>query len=305
MWTDFRPMKGGRRLWSALAVAWPIGLSVASPVAADTAQADPPQRLVYLQTHQVFQDADGLREPSGLAFDPKTGAFLTVSDDSRHVFRIGPDGAIVQRLPKIDGLEDAEGIDLAPDGTRLLLLSEDLGTILSLDTAAQDEATLHPLSELPGFEAFLAAAGNDPERLSPEGLAINSQTGSVLVANERDPRVLIEVAPALDSIVGVKLLSEERGFVCDHASDDDLDVSGLAYDAQRNGFWITSDTGKCVFFWDGSDSPARHFDLAWPDGDKVRPVDNAEGVALGPDGTTLFVVTDDGKSSRIVEYGIE
>jgi uncharacterized protein YjiK len=233
-----------------------------------------------------------------------TGKFLTVSDNSRHVFVLGARGNVTRRPHGVRELKDAEAVDLAPDG-RVLLLSEELGAILSVDPAAPHEATLHPLSKMRGFEAFLAVAGDDPGRLSPEGLAVNGKTGAVLVANERDPRVLFEVSPALDRIVGVSLLSQERGFVCRHARDEKLDVSGLAYDAGRGGLWITSDTGKCVFFWDDSESPARHFDLAWLDGEKVRPVDNAEGVALGPDGTTLFVVTDDGKSSRIVEYGIE
>lgn len=202
------------------------------------------------------------------------------------------------------GLEDAEGVDVTSDG-RVLLLSEELGAILSMDPAAPHEATVHPLSKMQGFEAFLVVAGDDPDRLSPEGLAVNGQTGAVLVANERDPRVLIEVSPDLDRIVRLTLLSQERGFVCRHASDDALDVSGLAYDNARHGIWIASDTGKCVFFWDDSESPARHFDLAWRDGEQVRRVDNAEGVALGAYGDALFVVTDDGKASRVFRYSIE
>ena len=176
---------------------------------------------------------------------------------------------------------------------------------MSLDPDDPGQATLHLLSEMPGFDAFLSISDGDPKRLSPEGLAVDRKSGAVLVANERDPRVLIEVAPGLDRIVDVTLLSEELGFVCRNASDAELDISGLAHDAGRDGLWITSDTGKCVFFWDGSARPARHFDLAWLDGGAIRTVDNAEGVALGPDGGSLYVVTDDGKESRLFMYGIE
>ena len=273
-----------------------------TPVQADGAA--PPEQLVFRESRGIFSNGDGLREPSGLALEPGTGALLTVSDDSRHVFRLDAEGRITERLNAVDDLKDAEGVDVAPDG-RILLLSEELGAIVSMHPDDPDKATLHLLSEMEGFEAFLSTAGGDPKRLSPEGLAVNAETGAVLVANERDPRVLIEVSPALDRIVGVTLLSEERGFVCRNATDDELDISGLAYDAARDGLWITSDTGKCVFFWDRSDNPARHFDLAWLDGDEVRTVDNAEGVALGPDGRTLLVVTDDGKESRFFEYVVE
>jgi uncharacterized protein YjiK len=295
-------MNTGRRVWSALPVAGAICVAAAAPAGAD---ADaPPERLVFRESHAIYAHSEGLSEPSGLALDPGTGAFLTVSDDSRHVFRLGAGGGITERLPAVDDLKDAEGVDVAFDG-RVLLLSEELGGIVSVDPAAPDMASLHLLSDMPGFDAFLTVAGGDPKRLSPEGLAVNGETGAVFVANERDPRVLIEVSPALDRIVGVTLLSQERGFVCRHAADDELDVSGLAYDVGRGGIWITSDTGKCVFFWDGSENPARHFDLAWLDGDQVMAVDNAEGVALGPDGDALFVVTDDGKASRLFRYSIE
>ena len=285
-----------------LPIAGVICATAFAPVAADNAA--PPERLIFRDSHAIYAHADGLREPSGLALDPGTGAFLTVSDDSRHVFRLDAEGRIAERLHAVDDLTDAEGVDVAPDG-RVLLLSEELGGIVAMDRDDPDKASLHLLSDMPGFQAFLDVAGGDPKRLSPEGLAVNGQTGAVFVANERDPRVLIEVAPALDRIVDVTPLSEERGFVCRHASDVELDISGLAYDAGRDGLWITSDTGKCVFFWDGSARPARHFDLAWLDGDAVRLVDNAEGVALGPDGGSLYVVTDDGKQSRLFVYGIE
>jgi uncharacterized protein YjiK len=302
MWTDPPVMSQSRRIRSSLPVA-----AVICVVGTFSARADadpPPEQLVFRASHAIFAHAEGLREPSGLALDPSTGTFLTVSDDSRHVFRLDAGGRITKRLHSVDDLEDAEGIDVASDG-RILILSEELGGIVSMDPSDPNKAVLHLLSELPGFDAFLAVADNDAERLSPEGLAVNGKSGAVLVANERDPRVLIEVSPALDRIVGATVLSEERGFVCRHATDAELDISGLAYDAGRDGLWITSDTGKCVFFWDGSESPARHFDLAWLDGDTVRTVDNAEGVALAPDGVSLFLVTDNGKESRLFEYAVE
>lgn len=291
------------RVVSASAVALSISPLPVSTWA-DTVRHDPPQRLIFLESHPIFEESKGLREPSGLALDPATDEFLMVSDDSRHVFALDADGNVTRRLYGVAELKDAEGVDVTSDG-RVLLLSEELGVILSVHPAAPDKASLYPLSKMQGFEAFLDVAGDDPDRLSPEGLAVNGQTGAVLVANERDPRVLIEISPDLDRIVRLTLLSQERGFVSRHASDDELDVSGLAYDNARYGIWITSDTGKCVFFWDGSESPVRHFDLAWRDGEQVRRVDNAEGVALGPGGDALFVVTDDGKASRVFRYSIE
>ena len=82
------------------------------------------------------------------------------------------------------------------------------------------------------------------------------------------------------------------------------DVSGLTVDPFRDGLWIVSDKGRAVHFLPDGGDPPESKTLVWRDGDRLRPLENAEGVALSPDGRSLFVVTDDGRNSRLVQYSI-
>jgi uncharacterized protein YjiK len=266
--------------------------------------AEPPSRLIYLGSSSVYDKRSGLREPSGLSFDRDTGEFWTVSDDTQHIFRIDRTGKVTARLPKLRGLEDAEGIATTRTGD-IVVLSEDGRSLLAMNATPGAGVQTHHFLDMSGADVLLAALDGQPERLSPEGLAIDRTTGAVLVANERDPRLLIELSPSLDAILTVTDLSAEIGFVATSADDHSLDISGLEIDSTRKGLWLSSDTGKAVFFWDRTDKPAQRFDLLWLKEDDIRTVKNAEGVSLSAKDQTLFVITDDGESSRLHAYRIE
>ena len=270
----------------------------------DMLSADPPEHLIYLGSYSVYDKAMGLREPSGLSFDHTSGEFWTVSDDSQHIFRIDQAGQVTARLPKLQELVDAEGIATNKTGD-FVILSEDARSIFTLTSNADAQAQRHELLDINGADILLAALGGQADRLSPEGLAIERSTDAVFVANERDPRLLIELSPSLDEILSVTMLSADIGFVAKSVDDASLDISGLATDRTRNGLWLSSDTGKAVFFWDRTNKPSQSFELLWLEDGEIRTVKNAEGVALNANNEMLFVITDDGKRSRLHTYRIE
>ena len=270
----------------------------------DMLSADPPEHLIYLGSYSVYDKAMGLREPSGLSFDHTSGEFWTVSDDSQHIFRIDQAGQVTARLPKLQELVDAEGIATDKTGD-FMILSEDGKSIFTLTSNADAQAQRHKLLEINGADILLAALAGQADRLSPEGLAIERSTDAVFVANERDPRLLIELSPSLDEISSVTMLSADIGFVAKSVDDASLDISGLATDRTRNGLWLSSDTGKAVFFWDRTNKPAQSFELLWFEDGEIRTVKNAEGVALNANNEMLFVITDNGKRSRLHTYRIE
>ncbi len=277
---------------------------VSSALVAAPLGAQPAERLIYRASHSVHDADAGLREPSGLALDQQTTEFWTISDDSDHVFRIDEEGVVTARLPRVRGLKDAEAIAVARSGG-LVVLSEDNASILLIRPETDDGPEERKLLEMKGAELLLDALDGNPDRLSPEGLAIDPSRGVALIANERDPRLLIELSSALDEIVAVTELTERMGFVADGVDDRRLDISGLATDPLRSGIWLTSDTGKCVFLWKQNDAPPQRFDLLWLVDGKIRKVDNAEGVALSENFARLFIVTDDRKRSRLHEFTIE
>jgi hypothetical protein len=112
------------------------------------------------------------------------------------------------------------------------------------------------------------------------------------------------ITPNLAEIAAVTPLSAAAGFAVPGVEDSRLHASGIAFDAARGAFWITSDVGRSVFLWDGR-SPDLRFQLRWTHHGKSRAVHNAEGVASAPDGRGLRIVSDDGKDSRFFAYALD
>jgi uncharacterized protein YjiK len=248
---------------------------------------------------------DGLTEPSALSFDPGTGTLWTVSDDTDAVFRIDQQGRILSILKVPTGLRDPEAVAHDPAQNRILVLSEKDAAIIAIDLDDPHKQTAYPILEMAGRNALRALLDDYDAPLSPEGMAIDTETGRVLVVNESLPRVLLQISADLDRIETIDLLSADAGYAVPGLDDDRLDAAGLAVDPGRDALWIVSDTGKSLFFYDRTRKQARRFTLLWRDGGKTRPVSNAEGIALDRDGRKLFVASDDGHDSRLFVYRVE
>ncbi|MFZ7093934.1 SdiA-regulated domain-containing protein [Primorskyibacter sp. 2E233] len=264
---------------------------------------DTPERVVlrFIQSHKIADKEHDFTEVSGLAL-AQEGGFWSVSDDTARVFRLDDKGKVRKKasLPSEPGLE---GVSPDPAGGRILVVREDTSEILAL--AEDGIVTRHSIQEMDGAADlamyFSASDAND----GLEGITVDPATGTVFVLKERTPRLLIEIEPDLSRVRRIVPLTETAGFASDQADDDHLDVSGLEWDASRQALWITSDTGKAIFLFSLSTLQARGWALVREDKGKTRRVSNAEGVALGVDGQTIFVVTDDGNDSRLLEYRID
>ena len=277
--------------------------AIGSSAYAETANA--PQSLTFLDSHRIGNKQAGFREPSGLAFVAGSGALWSVSDNTPAAFRLEIGGDLNGPALDIPGLEDPEGVAWDATGGRLLILSEKAASVFVLSIDPAGPTTEVALLDMDNAQILVDALGGDPGGLSPEGITLDPQTGQVYVVNERNPRILIEISSDLRTILNVEQLLDTRGFWSAGVSDWHLDVSGLSYDHRRDGLWIASDVGKCVYFLPLNGSLASKIDLAWTDGGEVRRVDNAEGLSLNAVGNRLFVVSDDGKHSRVFTYSIE
>ena len=128
----------------------------------------------------------------------------------QQIFRIDQAGQVTARLPKLHELVDAEGIATNKKGD-FVILSEDARSIFTLTSNADAQAQRPKLLEINGTDNLLAALDGQADRPSPEGLAIERSTDAVFVANERDPRLLIELSPSLGEILSVTMLSADIG----------------------------------------------------------------------------------------------
>ena len=237
----------------------------------------------------------GLTEPSGLAVDEEASAFWIVSDETQVVFRLDANTGDIRAFTGRDSrMRDLAGVAVDADNKRLLMVSERTASIVTVSIEPPHRVSSIDLAELPGAKDLASALKDRGNGL--EGIAIDPSTGTVFVLKEDAPRLLIALAPRLDRIMSLHDL--------DKVLPGDGDVSGLTVDPYRQGLWIVSDRNKAVHFLPfGGDAPLT-FELYWRDKGRSRRLDNAEGVALSPDGQTLFVLTDDGKHSRLVQYRI-
>lgn len=284
-----------RRIAGALAVPlWVMSLGHAVSGSPDDIQ------LRFERSEEIADRGHDFTEVSGLSLD-SDGGFWAVSDDTARLFRLDDVGKIQKKL-SLEAMPGLEGIALDIAGRRVLAVKEDTTEILAFPE--DGGMTRHPVLSMVGAGGlapyFSAADQND----GLEGISIDPESGAVYVIKERRPRLLIEIAPDLARVQRVIALTNSIGFASDSADEDHLDVSGLAWDAGRRGLWITSDTGKALYFFSLDRMQAWAWGLVDEDSKTPGRVSNAEGVALGTDGQTLFVVTDDGKNSRLLTYRI-
>ena len=268
-------------------------------------------RLTFLGSVGIYDHDAGLKEPSGLSLSSRTGDFWTVSDDTHRIFALSRDGRLVGEIVLDDVVDDPEGVAELPNGAGILVVSESRGSILRVIPGEQPSITEVPLRKLHGFEdisrrfGFSDSFGKHGDNDGLEGVAVDPATGAIFVVKERSPRLLLELSPDLKTLVDATVLDESVGFVSARTRDRDLDVSGIAVDAARNAFWIVSDSDEALYFLEREAGAAARYDLRWSENAEVRRIHNAEGVAVSLDGTRLFVLTDDMKTSRLFEYRID
>ncbi|MEW9922264.1 SdiA-regulated domain-containing protein [Marimonas sp. MJW-29] len=246
----------------------------------------------------LYRPDVGLTEPSGLAVDPSGTAFWIVSDDTEVIFRLDLDGRL-DRFTGVDyRLTDLEGVTIDARRNRLLVVSEPRASILSVDLRPPHRITEFPLKDMAGARHARKLLSERQNGL--EGVAVDPNSDLVYVVKEAKPRLLITVSPELDRLIAVAELDD----MLNDAPEKGTDASGVAVDPHRSGLWIVSDRGRSAHFLHLDSGQVRHFDLTYRADGETHRLDNPEGIALSVDGTSLFVLSDDGRKSRLVQYVI-
>jgi len=193
-------------------------------------------------------------EPSGLAISNDKKSLWTVSDNNSTVYQIDLKGIILQSFT-VDAI-DLEGIAIIND-TLLCVISERSGEIIFVTTKGK-EINRHVLD-------FSISPNN-----GLEGLAFDQMNKRYFVANEKNPRLLIE----LDSNL-IVIKKTEIDFVDD--------VSGLDYDEIKNKLWLISDESKTV-------AKCTHEGILQT---KYQvPIKQIEGIAVDSQSKKTYLVSD-------------
>ena len=230
------------------------------------------------------REIEGLQDNvSALSFDPQRKTLFTVTNKDPELVELSLEGRILRRIP-LTGFGDAEAVEYISPGTyvisdeydqRLIKVHVDDDTLF-LDSADAEQLTL-------GIDA----GGNS----GYEGLAYDNQGQRLFVAKERRPVQIIEVRgfPNLDphSPNVLEVTSSKQ-------RDAGLfvrDLSSLQFDERSGHLLALSDESRQILELDTEGRPVGNVSLSKGSMGLSKSVPQAEGIAMGDDGT-LYLVSE-------------
>lgn len=235
-----------------------------------SAASEPP---LYNSLRLLSVQALPVIDPSGLALHSDPNYLWTVSDEPMgEIFRITTSGQIVEVLPYMG--EDMEGITYDPQTDTLWILEERARLMKQIDRQGNV------------LQTRSLNIGQPNENDGPEGIALNLLNRHFFVANEKNPRVIMELNPELD-IIRTTFINFAEPFTI-------TDISGLFHEPLRNELWVLSDESRKIVVTDTDLQPLYHFDL-----DILKP----EGIAVDFAGRRVYVVCD--AQNRLYTYKLE
>uniref|UniRef100_UPI00405412AD SdiA-regulated domain-containing protein n=1 Tax=Pseudomonas sp. G.S.17 TaxID=3137451 RepID=UPI00405412AD len=220
---------------------------------------------------------------SALSYDPDRKSLFTVTNKNAEMVELSLEGRILRRIA-LTGFGDAEAVEYISPGIyvisdeyqqRLIKVHVDDDTLF-LDAADAEQLTL-------GIDA----GGNS----GFEGLAYDTKGQRLFVAKERKPVQIIEVR-------GFPNLSTDTPNVIEVASnarrDAGLfvrDLSSLQFDERSGHLLALSDESRQILELDTEGRPIGNVSLSSGQMGLRKNVPQAEGIAMGDDGT-LYLVSE-------------
>jgi uncharacterized protein YjiK len=239
-----------------------------------------PDYRAVIQGQQVEGIDDDL---SALTFDPDRNSLIAITNGNPQLLELSLDGKLLRAIPLV-GFGDPEAIEYISRGVyvisderlqRLLRVAVDERTE-SIDAAASQQLSLG-----------IGQNGNK----GFEGLAYDVAGKRLFVAKERDPVRIFEIE-------GFPYAEDDQPLSV-HVSenverDADLfvrDLSSLQYDKQTGHLLALSDESRLVVELDIHGKAISALSLKAGDHGLEKGVPQAEGIAMGPDGT-IYVVSE-------------
>lgn len=250
--------------------------------------------LTYLDSYNIKNKEEGLREPSGLSLSRGGNALWTISDDTKKIFKLNLDGRLKRSKSFSIPDKDLEGIVLAPGGDFLLTVKEGDNQLIKIKIASQAVSVRQSLSAMMGYDRIAHFFVSDVTNKGLEGIAWNNKTDTIFVMKEREPGLLIEISSDLQTILNYRLLNHDNGFFDSEISADEIDFSDICYDPSQDRFWIVSDVARRLFLYDWKENKVIHSArLGYGENGEYREIEKAEGVAINTDTNRLYVVSDE------------
>lgn len=239
-----------------------------------------PDYRAVIQAKPVHGIDDDL---SALTYDPDRQSLIAVTNGNPQLIELSLEGMLLRSIP-LNGFGDPEAIEYISPGV-YVIGDERLQRLLRVEvdehTQSINAADMQQLSvgiEQNGNKGF-------------EGLAYDQAGKRLFVAKERDPVRIYE-------ITGFPFGDDEQPIVVhiseDRERDADLfvrDLSSLHYDERSGHLLALSDESRLVVELDVQGKPISSLSLSAGTDGLAANAPQAEGLAMGPDGT-LYVVSE-------------
>lgn len=228
---------------------------------------------------QVVEGIDD--DLSALTFDPDRNSLIAITNGKPQLLELSLDGKLSRAIPLV-GFGDPEAIEYISRGV-YVISDERLQRLLRVEVSERTESIDAAASQ----QLSLGIGQNGNKGF--EGLAYDVAGKRLFVAKERDPVRIYEVKgfpyAEDDQPLGVHV-SEDR------ERDADLfvrDLSSLQYDQQTGHLLALSDESRLVVELDIHGKAISALSLKVGDHGLEADVPQAEGIAMGPDGTIYLV----------------
>jgi uncharacterized protein YjiK len=220
---------------------------------------------------------------SALSYDPDRKTLFTVTNKHSELAELSLEGDVIRRIP-LTGFGDAEAVEYISPGTyvisdehsqSLFKIHVDAGT-QRLDAHDSEQLTLG-----------IGAGGNN----GFEGLAYDTKGQRLFVAKERKPVQIIEIRGFPRSSTATPDVLEVTSNTSRDAGLFVRDLSSLQFDERSGHLLALSDESRQILELNTEGRPVANVSLSKGSMGLEKNVPQAEGIAMGDDGT-LYLVSE-------------
>jgi uncharacterized protein YjiK len=239
--------------------------------------------LVLLILTASFFVAREYRVIERLSFDPQRKTLFTVTNKNPELVELSLEGRILRRIP-LTGFGDAEAVEYISPG--IYVISDEHSQRL-IKVHVDDDTTFLDAADAEQLTLGIDAGGNN----GFEGLAYDNQGRRLFVAKERRPVQIIEVRGFPDAGTHSPNILEVTSSKQRDAGLFVRDLSSLQFDERSGHLLALSDESRQILELDTEGKPVANVSLTKGSMGLSKSVPQAEGIAMGDDGT-LYVVSE-------------
>lgn len=230
------------------------------------------------------QTIDGLKDDvSALSYDPDRKTLFTVTNKHSELIELSLDGRILRRIALI-GFGDPEAVEYVSQGR--YVISDESGQRL-IEVHVDDATERLEADGARQFTLGFDIGGNS----GFEGLAYDTRGQRLFVAKERRPMQILEVRGFPDTRDDTPNTLE---VITNRKRDEELfvrDLSSLQFDERSGHLLALSDASRQILELNTEGWPVDNVSLSKGSMGLKRNIPQAEGIAMGDDGT-LYLVSE-------------